>query len=286
MRLVERWKAFWGRSSPDLSLEKPEEKGLKILVLGLAKSGTSILMYRIASGLDECQVFFEPGAMEGCTDVEAHREITAHPGHVVTKVVFHPLSPHRLSEIVAMYDKVVWIHRDPRDRLLSTFFYNWFKDHNPKPDRYERALALTRQKEKDPASVSFKQLLSISFPLTYIHHTYDPVVELLESLGDALYIIDYESFIDGDISGLEQYLGFQIDSDAEVDIDVQRVSRSNQYGNWRRWFTAEDVAFFKPLLTDYMQAFGYDTGDWELEEVDTLPSSLGSEYMERMYNGG
>jgi hypothetical protein len=286
MRLVEKLKAFWGPSTEPESTAATAENGLKILVLGLAKSGTSILTYRIADGLDQCQVYFEPGGMEGGQDVEAHRAFTQHPGNVVTKMIFHSLSPHRFPEIIPMYDKVIWIHRDPRDRLLSTFFYNWFKDHNPKPDRYERALALTRQKEQDPASVPFHKLFRISFTPDNIGRTYDAVIELLNEFRDAIFIVDYESLIDGRNRTLEQYLGFRIDPKAEVHENVQRVSRSKQYGNWRRWFTAEeDVAFFKPLLTDYMEAFGYNINDWELEQVDSLPASLGSRYMERMYRG-
>jgi hypothetical protein len=286
MRLAEKLRTLLGKTSEAELPQSASERGVKVLVLGLAKSGTSILMYRIASGLDDCREYFEPGAMEGGQDVEAHREMTKDPGNVVTKIVFHPLSPHRLSEILPLYDKVIWIHRDPRDRLLSTFFYNWFKDHDPKPERYERALALTRQKEKHPASVPFKKLIGISFTPSNIDRTYQPVIALLDSLGDSMFMLYYESFMDDRYRELEEYLGFQIDPGAEVHQDVQRVSRSKRYDNWRRWFTAEDVEFFKPLLTDYMQAFGYDTEDWELEPVDSLPAALGSAYMERMYNGG
>lgn len=258
----------------------------KILVLGLAKSGTSILMYRIANGLKERREFFEPRSNEGANDLIFHQERTALKGNVITKLVFQPMRKNQLDKIIPLYDKVIWIHRDPRDRLLSAFFYKWFKGHKPDPLKYERALALTQQKEKAPAAVPFHQMMGIPFSKKFITNYYQNTTELLQRFKGQIFEIYYESFIDGDIQDLEHYLGFRIDQKAEVKNSVKRVARSRKHGNWRKWYTPEDVTFYQPILNPFLADFGYDVTDWSLEEVDCLPSDIGSEYMIRMFNGG
>ena len=67
-----------------------------------------------------------------------------------------------------------------------------------------------------------------------------------------------------------------------VPDEHRRVARTRGYGNWRRWFTEEDVEFFRPVISEFLDIMGYDPSDWELTPVDRLPAEEGSGYMERL----
>lgn len=259
---------------------------VKVLVIGLAKSGTSILMYRIANGLKERREYFEPRGIEGQLDIDFHTNVCQWTGNVVTKIVFHPNRPHGLKEIMAQYDRVVWIVRDPRDQFISSFFYVWYKGHDPDPYKYDKALAITRQKETAPSATPFYEMAEILYRKQRFKQVYEPLLELLEDQKEQFFLLHYEDFIDGNLQDLHDYLGFSIDEVAEVRNRVNRVARSKAYGNWRRWFTPEDVEYYKAHINSYLEALAYDPDDWALETVEALPAKEGSEYMERMFKGG
>ena len=64
--------------------------------------------------------------------------------------------------------------------------------------------------------------------------------------------------VDKKFDALNAYLGFQIGADTEVPSGMgkEKVVRKKAYGDWRHWFTKEDVEFFKPAHTPYMEAVG------------------------------
>ena len=261
-------------------------KGTRILVMGLAKSGTSILMFRIAGGLEPRREYFEPRGQRGQIDLPFHQEICQWTGNVITKIVFQPHLPHALDEIFPLYDRIVWIIRDPRDQLISSFFYSWFKGHNPNPRKFQQALACAREKEAAPATVPFHTLSPLCANKKRFRRIYDALLAFLKKHHERLFIIRYEDFIDGNLDELETYLGFPLDQEAQVRRFVRRVSRSRASGNWRRWFTPEDVEFYQPKINPYLAALGYAPNDWALQPVDSLPAKEGSEYMKRMFAGG
>jgi hypothetical protein len=97
-----------------------------------------------------------------------------------------------------------------------------------------------------------------------------------------LHVLKYEDFIDKRLDGLSTYLGIKLDGDTEVAAQHQRVVRTRAYGNWRRWFTEQDVEFFKPIIADFLRTMGYNSDDWRLEKVTQLASSEGSDYMKKL----
>ncbi len=59
------------------------------------------------------------------------------------------------------------------------------------------------------------------------------------------------------------------------------MTRTRGYGDWKNWFTAEDVAFFRPLLDDYVRLAGLPD-DWELAATPTVPPEFASAYVRRI----
>jgi hypothetical protein len=93
----------------------------------------------------------------------------------------------------------------------------------------------------------------------------------------------YEDFVKGLLAEAEEYLGFKLTGKAEVDPKYNRVERSKRAGNWRNWMTPDDVDFFKPVFTKFMDHFGYDIDDWELNNDPVIEPALSSEYVERVW---
>jgi len=95
-------------------------------------------------------------------------------------------------------------------------------------------------------------------------------------------ICRYEEIISGQMAEVETYLGFSLTGSAEVGAEFQRVVRTRGSGSWRDWFTASDVAAFKPLLRDYMQRFGYAWEEWELAETPHIEPRHAAEYVKKL----
>ncbi len=91
----------------------------------------------------------------------------------------------------------------------------------------------------------------------------------------------YEDMVDKKFEALNSYLGFETESDAEVPSGTgkEKVVRKKTYGDWRHWFTEDDVAFFKPAYAPYMEAVGYNCGDWDLSPEPLIEPQFSSEYM-------
>lgn len=187
------------------------------------------------------------------------------------------------------FDKKVFIHRDPRDRWVSNCFYRWFHGHNPDPAAFARSLRLTQHKEQHPQDLPFYALFTMS-PVQLAAVQEDIRAEGARVVGFVeqarkrdWHVLRYEDLIDEETAALHAYLGFEISENRQVPANFARVARSKRYGDWRRWFTAEDVEFFQPLHEEVLQLLGYDANDWQLEELAQLPAAEGSEYMQRLF---
>ena len=86
-----------------------------------------------------------------------------------------------------------------------------------------------------------------------------------------------------ELEALNDFLRFNIDPKTEVYRLARQVNRSQTYGNWRNWFTEEDVSWMGPHLNPILKQLGYDPTDWKLNMPDSLNPKYGSEYMERMF---
>jgi hypothetical protein len=183
------------------------------------------------------------------------------------------------------------IARDPRDTLVSRLLYAvWHAGFRPDPSCMEAYLTLLRVKERDPRSIPLKDLFSSfgAFQRQHPHRDYLQVLvglarqqELLASRSD-FFILRYEEFVDGNLQNLRDYLGgVDLDHRVSVNAEVARVERRKKHGDWRHWFTPEDVAFFRPLLAPAMRALGYDD-NWELSEVPVIDPRYCSEYAARL----
>jgi hypothetical protein len=88
--------------------------------------------------------------------------------------------------------------------------------------------------------------------------------------------------IDGNFESLNEYLGFAVKADGEVPASTgkAKVVRKKASGDWRQWFTEQDVELFKPAYKNYMELIGYNLNDWALDENPVIEPEYSSVYMQ------
>ena len=270
-------------NSPVILDKRPLSR--RILIIGLNKSGTSILAYQLAGGLTDSKMFFEPGGRDGLNDYRKHYKVTSR-NNVVCKCVFHPNHSARLKQVSALYDKKIWIFRDPRDVIISSFFYTWYKGHDQPEEKFKLAYERTVRKEANPSSMGFVDMTKGIVNLeVYIKLKLAKLLKEINKLDNSWYKIKYEDLIDKNIDSLNNYLGFPINLDIEVGQKVKRVSRSKSYGNWRNWFIESEIDYLKKIFNPSLKKLGYNIDDWTINPNPTLNPSLGSEYMLKLFKG-
>ncbi|MEM7167902.1 MAG: hypothetical protein AAF581_20790 [Planctomycetota bacterium] len=279
---------------------------MKIVIYGQAKSGTTTLNFRVKEameaqpGVGKVANIFEAIAREPDGDGFRYRMKSGSQIREKQDTLVKTLLPsgkdlgvkaEAALETFSDFDRKIYIQRDPRDRWVSGFFYKWFHGHNPDADAFARALRLTQHKEKHPNDLPFYALLTTDPDLVarWIEKEHARCEHVLSFVNDARaagwHILRYEDLVDDKVSALNAYLGFEISATRDVGAEFKRVARSLGYGDWRRWFTSDDVPVFRAMYSDLLEGLGYDIEDWALDDVTSLPSDQGSGYMAKLFKG-
>jgi len=262
---------------------------MKVLILGLGKSGTTAMVYKVAGGLPNCHAFSggQPGKHVGNYENAVYK----HTYEERKGKSFDLYREHLKRE---SYDRKIWMARDPRDAAVSRMLYRWHKGHKGRKKQYEAHLALVLKKEQDPASVAFAELCrysghdgwprSIDDVVAEEQVRYDRMHAFVSELGDEWHLFKYEDMIAGNFEALNEYLGFKIEADAEVPVSTgkAKVVRKKASGDWRQWFTGQDVELFKPAYRKYMELIGYDLDDWALAENPVIEPEYSSQYIQNL----
>ena len=258
----------------------------KVLIVGLPKSGTSILTYSIADAVSNPEIHFEPQGINGLRDISCHHQICSRMNPSVTKCLFFSRTSTLINEISHFYDKRIWISRDPRDWLISCFLYTWYHEHKMPKEKFNLALNRLKSKEFTPNKVDFIELLRLANSLEHFITELNGTITNLAKLSKSeWHFLRYEDFVQNELTELEQYLGFTVSPQSQVPKNLARVVRSKTSGNWRNWFTKNDVDFLKPKLDEHLCALGYDPTDWRLNKFQQLDPEIGSKYMRNLYLG-
>jgi hypothetical protein len=268
---------------------------MKILILGTGKSGTTALLYKIAEGLPNCKVFSggQPGKYAG----DYENVVYKHTYEERKGKSFNLLNEHLQKE---HYDRKIWIARDPRDAAVSRMLYRWHKlywwhrGYGEKRKQYLAHLDLVLKKEQDPRSIPFHLICRYTahngWPITTEEVVleekirYQNMGDFVKGLGEDWYLFTYESMVGKNFDSLNNYLGFQVEEDVEVPKSTgkAKVVRKKAVGDWRHWFTEEDVELLKPAYLSYMELIGYDCNDWALSKKPVIEPEYSSMYMQSL----
>jgi hypothetical protein len=264
---------------------------MKILIVGLARSGTTALYFKIKQALPNTTWClyepprFDPSDPGGFPDVLSKILIT----HTAD---FDYASFHD-------FEKRILIVRDPRDHLVSRLLYRACADAAFRNVDANVAgfIDTLRHKEAHPHSVSILCLLdrynslrdkshppnpstSSGVPRSWAIGAY-PVALEFHRTQDRLFTYKYEDFVAGNYVAIQDYLGIALpEGEATVAASYEHVGRTKSANDWKNWFTEDDVAFFRPHLAPYMRAYGY-ADDWTLAAEPCIRPEHGSEFVQR-----
>ena len=268
----------------DIGRPGMEKRRERILVVGNGKSGTTALYFRIKKSLPgDAAGFFEPVCFE---EIE---KSAPQLGHTIAKVLL-PVEAGFLEQLGAFFNKKILIVRDPRDIIVSSLLYTGAYEvmWKRKPEQILECLDLLRTKETNPFSlpvIALLQRLLDKADLTgyadWISHRVSFTVRLSEN--PSFFLFKYEDLITDRLSSLEDYLGFPLTSDTDIDKEFSRVVRTKKSASWKDWFLEEDIEFFKPLFAESIRKFDYDQ-DWSLNAEWKILPAHSSEYFRRLVN--
>jgi hypothetical protein len=253
---------------------------MKILIVGLARSGTTALYFKIKAALPEkTWCLYEPPRFD-----------PSDPGgapDVLAKILIAPPNTYDYASF-RDFDKKIMIVRDPRDSTVSRILYRPCGSRVFRQDEAKVAAVIDalRRKEVDPRSISLLALLDLYRRLTgevWLPRSPELIAQALDfhrNNGDFI-VYKYEDFIARNYVAIEDYLGVALpDGEADVTTQYEHVARTKAAHDWKNWFTAEDVAFFRPQLAPYMRAYGYPD-DWTLAAEPCIRPEHGSDYVRR-----
>jgi len=249
---------------------------LRVVIAGLGKSGTTALYFAVRAAMPpDTHCLFEPAA---------YHAVVA-PA-VLAKVLVNTVADW---STFSGFDRKIFIARDPRDRLVSSLLYAIYDHRGLVTEAAARPLLhLLERKEAAARDVALWRISEAIEQITgrdyrALTRERGALCQRFLQENPGLHRIAYEDFIAGRTEALADYLGFAVPrgADVEVDASVRRVTRTRSSGDWRNWFTAEDVAYFRPVLDEAMQAFGYQDA-WELAASPAIAPANGSEYVRRL----
>jgi hypothetical protein len=193
-------------------------------------------------------------------------------------------------------DKVVFISRDVRDEMVSKLLYHAkiARDDElipePRTETMAQWIATLQAKEADPSGTSFRQLCRTFEDLFHID-LWSRITDMAEKrhyeeyihggVTRDHYVLAYEDLVTGRTDGLADYLGVPLVQDLDsVDLSVWgHTKRTAKAGNWRSFFTTEDVEILRPLITQMLPGSGYT--DWDLDPNPTVAAKDYSGYVAR-----
>jgi len=259
---------------------------MKILILGTGKTGTTVMVFKVAGGLPNCHAFSggHPGKYIGDYENAVYKyTYDERKGKSIQVLQEHLSKEH--------YDRKIWMARDPRDAAVSRMLYRWHRGFKGKEKQYEAHLDLVLQKEKNPQAIPFVEICRYSghdnWPMTREQvveeelQRYQQMVKFVKDLGSDWFLFTFENMVENNFAALNKYLGFEVQADATVPSTSgkAKVIRKKTSGDWRHWFTKEDVEFFKPPFLPYMEFIGYDPADWDPNPNPIIEPEYSSEYM-------
>jgi hypothetical protein len=270
--------------------------GERVLIVGMAKTGTTALFYKILNSMPkETRWHFEPSVYQPDPDES---------GYTLTKVLFG------LTDVdsFASFERRIVLVRDPRDTFVSQVLYSVLSNSTFRsPARTEAVVQLLREKESNPRSVAlgavvaqiqqakaqglitrvFEQMAGIDRSRAAFRRYARRFAQRLSRYSDwvarqqGVYVARYEDLVGNQLQGLEAYLGFPLTGAAEVAPWVSQVVRTKGVGDWKNWLLPEDVSVVRKPFQAFIDAYGYPR-DWTIANEPRIDPAHGSLYVRRI----
>lgn len=258
----------------------------RVLIVGLGKSGTTSLFFKVKNSMPASVVtFFEP---------KNFHQIVKEQGecaNLVAKMILPLPDDMHLSPSLSYFTHRVLIVRDPRDILVSFLLYNCASKFVWKysEQKIKSCIRLLLEKEAHPTALSVLKLFE-EFRHDFNREEFSAFISTLlrsaVNLGaerSGFYVFRYEELVSQNFSSLQSYLQFPLLGHGEVDIGFSRVIRTRGSGDWKNWFVPDDVSYFKPIMDEFICAYDY-SNDWSIDDNQSISPQYGSSYFIRVLN--
>ena len=262
---------------------------MKLLVAGLAKTGTTALYYLLRDALlrqvqpRDVVLLFEPDRCPPADELAA-------AAYTLAKII---VKPGVDAKSFAHFERKVALVRDPRDRIVSEILYSrYHARYAGDPMRVRMVLETLHRKERRPRDVSLLEIYEVmqrsdgsaAGRNELVEHVAGEAARFdayVRETPDAL-IYRYEDLVEGRYEPLERFLELAIHGKPQVPSTEIRVVRTKRYGDWRNWMTDEDIAIFRPLMEPVLAAYGYDAHDWRPSTQPVIAPEHCSGYVVRL----
>ncbi len=262
---------------------------MNILILGKAKTGTTIISKTIQQSLPNTAYHFEPKEPSFfiCKKWNSNKNHLAK--FIYDEWQARPLLRESLvhNELIE-FKKLIYTMRDPRDEIISRLMYfilYWASRNRGEERKIEAWLRILREKEANPRSISLIEIIekknrlfggNLLAEFTELTKTYLKFVSGQPSHG---FLVKYEDFVNKENKSLEGYLGFKLNTEVSLG-NLESKKRSASYGNWKSFILDSDIAPLNDCLGDTMERHGYL--DWDIETPTKLDSAIYSGYVEKL----
>jgi len=270
-------------AGPGTSAQRP----LRYLVIGLAKTGTTVISKTIQNSAGIQNYYLEPKT------ISFFESLGQQTGDGVVKILFDHWDHRRrlLSAIVGNelethFEANIFITRDPRAELISRLNYvafPYFLSGQGSEKDAEHWVDLFRRKETEP-DFSLRSLIEelqarfnvhLADTVATVSHRYAAYVAGVAPRRKVL--IRYEDFL---ASNLENHpLKHLFTGSREVGGELQRTRRSGDQEDWRAFATPSDLAWLNDTLAASIDGLGYER---DVEIGGSIDPENCSRYVERI----
>lgn len=266
----------------------------RYLVVGMAKTGTTVISKTIQNTLGIQNYFLEPNAI---SFFERFASESGTDG--VVKILYDSwfkrprlLNAILFDELGCKFTTNVLITRDPRAEFISRLHYiayAYFVQNPLGENDKDDWVSIFRKKEEDPAVPLSVMIDAIAGRFGCRQRPQNLIVERYADLISRLpenrrTLLRYEDFVTGSLSGhpLEHVLG----GNREVGADLARTRRSAGNDDWMSFVTDDDIGWMQQAFGPLCIALGYppeipDKATRSRVAAPILPANS-SEYVARL----
>ncbi len=244
---------------------------MKVLILGTGKTGTTAMVYKVSGGLPNCHAF--SGGLRANMCANLKMPFTSTPMKNAKVKAWMVFQEHLEKE---HYNRKIWMARDPRDAAVSRMLYRWHRGYDGCKQQFEKHLELVLKKEQDPASVPFSEICrycghqdgprTVAEVVVEETHRYQQMSEFVKGFGKDWILFRFEDMVANKFDALNEYLGFEVQSDANVPSTSgkAKVIRKKDQGRLATLVHRQKTwSFSSHLICPTWNGIGYDCNDWK-----------------------
>lgn len=252
---------------------------MRTLIAGQARTGTSALYFALQrASTTDLACHFEPGDLDPWT-LPAHALVKTLVASLPGDELRPPLDP-------LAFDRRLVLVRDPRDRLISLLLFlpHWHTPDYPPltvraPAQLQRYVRLLEAKVADPTAVTVRTLFEILMQMRF-GFTHGEALPTLRALQQT-FVAWHGTVPEAETVRYEELMGearAPHPQDGLPPRGYAQLRRAGRIGEWRQWFTPEDVRCFLPTFQPYLTWYGYGD-EWTLPAQPSIDTATSVDYV-------